>query len=55
MTLAERLRAAQERDVREMDEIYQEVASGVDPDAAAAAVVGGSFKLSVETKQVLKG
>lgn len=55
MTRDERLRAAQERDVLEMDQIYEAVASGEDPDAAAAGAVGGDFKLSEATKQAIKG
>jgi len=54
MTSAERLRAAQERDVRDMAEIYMAVAGGADPDAAAAVVVGGEFRLSDFTKSALR-
>jgi len=55
MTLLERIRAAQEKDVHEMQGIYAAVASGIDPDVAAAEVVGGEFNLSDHSKEALKG
>jgi len=53
MTLKERAIAAQEKDVQEMQGIYAAVSSGASPDAAAAAVIGGEFRLSECVKKSL--
>jgi hypothetical protein len=53
MTLNERAREAQEKDVRDMQAVYEAVASGASPDAAAAAVIGGEFRLSDTTAAAL--
>lgn len=55
MTLPEQIRDAQQKDVQDMQDIYEAVASGVDPDAAVSNVVGGDFRLSDLIKTTLKG
>lgn len=53
MRIVEQLKAAQERDVREMQSIYAAVAAGSSPDEAVTLVIGGNIRLSGHVKEAL--
>lgn len=54
MTLAERIRQAQLKDVVEMGAIYAAAAAGVSAAEACSQVVGGSFNLSPEAVEGIR-
>lgn len=53
ISLAERLRAAQMKDVREMEQLFVAAEAGADPDQACREIIGGSFRLMESTKASL--
>lgn len=53
-SLVERLRRAQQKDVDEQRLLERLSACGVDPDQAAAAIIGGQFALSDAAKEGLR-
>lgn len=54
MSVKDRIQQLLEKDEREMKGIYDAVAAGIPPDAAAALVVGGEFRLSDYVQSALQ-
>ncbi|MBB6689939.1 hypothetical protein H7B90_00845 [Cohnella xylanilytica] len=50
----DRLLSLQMKDVSDMEAVQTLVDAGIDPDEAASAMIGGSFRLSETTREAFR-